>query len=180
MTEDRQDSKPMAADAAGDDARVAAVLPDRVRVWQDDYHVLHVSVDGRTFHDVSPRRLFPLSGKADWVSFTGSDGCEVLLLAHPHKLDRESRACLDRALGRMYYTPRILRVDAITEAMGVSQWKVMTDRGYAVFEIAERNRDIRKFPAGRYVISDVDGNRFEIENVNELDVRSRSIVDSET
>ena len=156
------------------------VMPERVRAWQDDFHVLHVSVDDREFHDVRPRRLFPLSGKADLISFIAEDGREVLLLAHPHKLDRRSRACVERALGRMYYMPKIVRVDSITEAMGVAQWKVMTDRGYAVFEIAERNRDIRMFAGGRYVISDVDGNRFEIEDINALDERSRNVVESET
>jgi hypothetical protein len=161
-------------------ARDWLIMPDRVRLWEDEFHVLHISVDSVEFHDVTPRRVFPLSGKADFVSFVGEDDKEVVLLSHPSRLDKESRSCLEKALGRMHYTPKILRVDEISEAMGVGLWKVLTDRGYAVFEVAERNRHIRTFPNGRYVISDVDGNRFEIENVNELDAKSRKVVDSET
>jgi len=167
-------------DALEPPARDWLITPDRVRLWEDEFHVLHVSVDNVAFHDVTPRRVFPLSGKASFVSFIGEGDKEVALLSHPNRLDKESRACLEKALGRMYYTPKIIRVDEISEAMGVGQWKVLTDHGYAVFEVAERNRHIRIFPNGRYVISDVDGNRFEIENVNELDARSRSVVDSET
>jgi len=161
-------------------ARDWLITPDRVRLREDEFHVLHVSVDSVEFHDVTPRRVFPLSGKADFVSFIGEGDKEVVLLSHPNRLDTDSRSCLAKALGRMYYTPKILRVDEISEAMGVGQWKVLTDHGYAVFEVAERNRHIRTFPNGRYVISDVDGNRFEIENVDQLDAKSRSVVDSET
>jgi len=161
-------------------AREWLITPERVRLWEDEFHVLHVSVDSVAFHDVTPRRVFPLSGIADFVSFIGEGDKEVVLLSHPSRLDRDSRSCLEKALGRMYYTPKILRVDEITETMGVGQWKVLTDRGYAIFEVTERNSRIRTFPNGRYVISDVDGNRFEIENVDRLDAKSRSVVDSET
>lgn len=154
--------------------------PERVRVWEDEFHILHVSKDGEEFHGVTARRVFPLSGKADYISFVSEDGKEIVLLAHPRKLDKQSHMCLERALGRMYYLPKIVRVDEITEAMGVGQWKVLTDHGYAVFEVAERNSHIRTYPNGRYVITDVDGNRFEIEDVKQLDSRSRAVVDSET
>ena len=155
------------------------VMPERVRVRDDAFHALHVSVDGKEFHNVTVRRVFPLSGKADYVSFIGERDGEVVLLAHPHKLDKASRRCLEKALDRMYYVPRIQRVDDISEKMGVSQWKVQTDRGYAVFEVADRQSHVRILPHGRYIISDVDGNRFEIEDVNRLDSRSQALVATE-
>ena len=153
--------------------------PERVRVWEDEFHVLHVSRDEEEHHNVRVRRVFPLSGKADYVSFVGSDGKEVVLLAHPHKLDEESRRCVEEALERMYYVARIQRVDEVTETMGVSHWKVRTDRGYASFEVADRQAHIRILPRGRFLITDVDGNRFEIEDVNRLDARSQALVATE-
>ena len=169
------------ASGAGDTQTPAgAVRPEQVKVWQDAFQVLHVSVDGEEFHDVRPRRLFPLSGKADYVSFMAQSDKEAVLLVHPHKLDRESRKCLEKALGRMYYVARILRVDEITEVMGVSLWRVQTDRGYATFEVVDRQSHIRRIPPGRYLISDVDGNRFEIDDITRLDDRSQNLVAHET
>jgi hypothetical protein len=78
----------------------------------------------------------------------------------------------------MYYVAHITRVDSITEKMGVGHWKVMTDRGYAAFEVVDR-RNIRRLPGDRVVIADADGNRFEIEDTTELDERSQRLIFSE-
>jgi hypothetical protein len=153
--------------------------PEGVKVWQDEFHILHVSARGKTFDDVRPRRAFPLSEKADYVSFLNEKDKEVVLLVRPRELDAKSRAALEKALERVYYVAKIRRVDSVSETMGVSLWQVMTDRGYASFEVTERN-SIRRLPGGRLIIVDVDGNRFEVESLDDLDERSQALIYSET
>jgi hypothetical protein len=153
--------------------------PENVKVWMDEFHVLHVEARGRTFDNVRPRRSFPLSHKADYVSFLNEKDREVVLLQEPHELDAASRAALADALALVYYVARITRVDSIKETMGVTLWEVMTDRGYASFEVVDR-RHIRKLPGGRLIVVDVDGNRFEVPNLDELDERSQAYIYSET
>ena len=159
-------------------SRAQAVLPERVRVWEDGFRVLHVSLDGQDFSKVRAVRAFPVTGRADYVSFLDEANKEVVLLAHPHKLDKESRAALEQALMKMYYVAKITRIDSVTEIMGVTNWEAQTDRGYATFEVVDREY-IRKLPGGRYIIADADGNRFEIEDITRLDSRSQSIAQSE-
>ncbi len=154
------------------------VTPERVRVWEDSYRKLCIAVDEKEFKDLRACRVFPLSEKADYVSFQNKDGKETVMLAHPHKLEEKSREVLERALGRMYYVATITRVDSITEKMGVGRWEVQTDRGYAVFEVVDR-RTIRRLSGGRVALSDADGNRFEIKDVGELDERSQNLIYSE-
>ena len=156
----------------------SVVEPHRVRVREDAFQKLCVSVDGEERTSVRVRKVFPLSGKADYVSFLSEKNKEVALVANPHNLDKDSRSALDAALARMYYVAKIQRVDSVKEKMGVGQWKVMTDRGYAAFEVVDR-RNIRKLPGRRVVIADADGNRFEIEDVAKLDQRSQNLVFSE-
>ena len=183
MNEDRRRSErehqPDRDESEGRNRPGTAVLPDRVRVWEDEFQVLHVSVDGEEFSNVRAVRVFPISHRADYVSFLDEKGKEVLLLAHPHQLDKASLKVLMQALERMYYVARILRVDSISETMGVTHWQVLTDRGYASFEVVDRQH-IRKLPRGRYIIVDADGNRFEIPDVSALDSRSQSLIFSET
>ncbi len=159
--------------------RAGAIPPDGVRVWVDSFQRLHLSVGDAQFENVRPVQCFPLSGKTDYVSFLDEDGKEVLLLAHPDHLDKDSRYVLKEALEKMYYVAKITRVDSITETMGVSHWSVMTDRGYAAFEVVDREH-IRRLPGRRYMITDADGNRFEIEDTARLDARSQMLVHSET
>jgi len=158
--------------------RASAVTAERVKVWEDAFHVLHVSLDGEDFSKVRAVHAFPVTGKADYVSFLDEANKEVLLLAHPHRLDKESRRALEAALTRMYYVARITRIDAITEIMGVTSWQVQTDRGYATFEVVDREH-IRKLSGGRYLIADADGNRFEIEEISRLDAHSQAVAHSE-
>jgi len=154
------------------------VQPERARIWEDSFRSLHLSVDGKEFSNLHLRRAFPLSAMVDYVSFLDEKDKEVALLARPQKLDKTSRQALEKALERMYYVAKIVRVDEIKEAMGVTHWQVQTDRGYAAFEVVDLHH-VRKLPEGRYLIADADGNRFEIEDVRRLDARSQTLIMSE-
>jgi len=158
--------------------RAGVIAPESVRVWEDDYSRLCISVDGEESVDVRALRAFPVSGKADYVSFLNKDDKEIALVARPGKLDRESRSALHNALDKMYYVPKISQVYKLTEKMGVTNWRVMTDCGFASFEVVDRQH-IRKLPNNRLLIKDADGNRFEIEDTLRLDDRSQVLIRSE-
>jgi hypothetical protein len=157
-----------------------AVSAADTRIWEDDFHVLHVAVGDQVFDDVRPRRLFPISGKAGYVGFLGEKDTEVVLLADPDQLDDKSAEALEAALARTYYAPKVLQVFDIEEAMGISLWHVRTEQGLARFEVIDRQRNIRILPQGRLLIVDVDGNRFEIDDVTGLDPRSQALIATET
>ena len=122
---------------------------------------------------------FPITEIAPFVSFLDTEEREIAMLADPDNLGADSQAALRKALNRMYYIATITEVIEITETMGVGHWRVMTDRGYATFDVVSREQ-IRELDDGRFVIPDAEGNRFEIPNVNELDEDSQSMVLSET
>ena len=156
-----------------------ALSPDRVRVREDRLGKLHVTVDGTDHETARAVLAFPISGKADYVSFLDAEDEEIALVARPDELDQESRAIVAATLERMYYVPKIRRVDSIKETWGVSHWEVLTDCGCASFEVVDREH-IRKLSGGRFLIQDADGNRFEIEDASQLDPQSRKLIYSET
>lgn len=157
-----------------------AVEAARVRIWRDPFCALHVAVDGKDHGEVRPRRVFPISSRSPFISFVSDKGDEVVLLRDPANLDGESATALRTALSRVYHGGIIRRVFDITETMGVGLWTVMTDRGYASFEVVDRERHIRLLPNGRYLITDVDGNRFEIPCVYDMDEQSQRLIETET
>lgn len=173
-------SQPSAKPPARDELVYWAVDPEEVRVWLDEFHILHVEACGEVHHDVRPRHAFPLSGRGDYVGFLGEKEQELVLVRHASRLDPASRAALDEALAKLYYRAIITRIDSIAETMGVSMWEVMTDCGYAKFEVVDRQRHIRFLSGGRFLITDVDGNRYEIPCIYELDERSQRLVETET
>lgn len=154
------------------------VQPERVRVWKNEFKEVCITIDSQEFTNLTPRKTFPLTAKADYISFLNKDGRETVMLARPDELDPDSRTTLMHALERMYYVAEITKVYTISEKMGITTWQVNTDRGYAQFEIPDRE-NIRKLPGNRVMLTDADGNRFEIQNMNNLDKRSLGLVITE-
>ena len=159
--------------------RLEIVEADRVRVWRDAFRRLCVQVNGgEEMVDVRPAQVFPVSGAAEYVAFLDSDDKEVLLLRDMRRLDAESRQCLEQELGRVYFVPKIVSVYNIEDAHGAARWEVETDRGYRLFDVRDRE-DVRVLEGRRVLLQDADGNRYEIDDVFELDERSRRLVDGE-
>ena len=150
-----------------------------VRVWHDDFRRLHVQVEGGEDHvDVRPARVFPVSGAAGYISFLDADDREVALLRNPEDLDPDSRRNLEEALARAYFVPRIGRIYSIEDSHGAARWEVETDCGYRVFDVRDRE-DVRVLGGRRLLLQDADGNRFEVEDIEQLDDRSRRLIDKE-
>jgi hypothetical protein len=60
----------------------------------------------------------------------------------------------------------------VKERYGFSYWKVKTAEGEVSFTLHDTFRSIIRSGDQRLILLDVDGNRFEIPNVEELDRKS--------
>jgi len=177
--EDNRTDAPADALWKAEIGRLEIVAPHRVRVWQDAFRRLHLELDGKTEHiDVRPTRAFPISGAADLISFLDSDDKEVLLLQNPAGLDPDSRKVLEEEMGRSYFVPKVTHIYDIEDSHGAARWEVETDCGYRVFDVRDRE-DVRVLGGRRVLLQDADGNRFEVEDIEQLDDRSRRLIDKE-
>lgn len=127
---------------------------------------------------VEVKLAFPMTSGGKFVSFREQGGKEIALLKDADALDESSSRALQQALGLAYFVPVIQRILAIDEEFGVTRWKVETDRGPRTFDVATR-QDVRPVGPGRYLIRDVDGNRYEIRSIDQLDPASRSLLEFE-
>ncbi|HUT74649.1 MAG TPA: DUF1854 domain-containing protein [Armatimonadota bacterium] len=160
--------------------REEILSPERVRLRRDQFRHLRLLVDSeREFADVRVAAAYPISQRANFVGFLGERGREVALIRDPERLDPESRLLLEEELARVYFTPCITRIYRVEETFGASRWEVETDRGFTIFELADREQ-IRTLADGRILIQDVEGTRFEIPDPGALDPASQAVLDSET
>jgi hypothetical protein len=159
--------------------RVGILDAGKVHIWWDAFRRLCVTVeDFATYIDVRPARVFPVSEVADFISFLGLNDKEAVVIRDLCHLDTESRRVLEEALSRAYFVPRITAIYEIEDAHGAARWEVETDRGYRVFDIRDRE-DVKVIENRRVLLQDADGNRFEVENIHELDERSQRLLDHE-
>jgi hypothetical protein len=158
--------------------QLTVIDPHRVRLRRDQRQRVVVELpEGEQHADVIVTHTFPVSRPGRFVLLRDGRGREIGLIADADALDRESRDVLAAELDRSYFMPRILSVSAIEDEFGIATWHVITDRGPTQFQVRARSESIWYYGAGRYLIRDVEGNRFDIPSLSALDPRSRTLVE---
>ncbi len=146
---------------------------DEVIFTQGEFHLVNMKLaTGEYFENIEPKRLFPISGLTKYISLLDKDGKEMAIIRDIETLMPESRAVIEKSLEEYYLIPEIISVLDRYEKYGILKWTVETDRGVRTFEIKNRNSDIKALFDGRVLIRDRDDNRYEIPDVNKLDVKS--------
>ena len=89
-------------------------------------------------------------------------------------IDTPEHELLEESLRRRYFLPKITAILSASERFGSSQWEVETDRGPRTLSTGVINEAVTEVEPGRYLITDVEGNRFEIPDLMQLDEASRA------
>ncbi|MGI6082617.1 MAG: DUF1854 domain-containing protein [Limnochordia bacterium] len=135
-------------------------------------------VSPATYCDVSVHRMFPLSRPENLIALCDKFGNEIGVVMDPKHLDEASREALFQELDMAYFIPKITRICEIKEEYGLVHWSVETDRGPRQFQVRSR-QDIRPMGNNRFVVRDMDGNRYDIPDMNALDAASRELLEME-
>ena len=123
---------------------------------------------------VSVVRMFPLSEPQRYLSVRGGDNKEVGILVEAGELGEDSRRLVAEELERRYLVPVIRRVLSVKERFGTVDWEVETDRGVRTFTTRNLRENVLQPSADRYLLSDVDGNRYDVPDLAELDGASQA------
>ncbi|MDR3687933.1 MAG: DUF1854 domain-containing protein [Fimbriimonas sp.] len=146
--------------------RSPGALHPRVEVV-DEYVILSAVI----------KRAFPLSNPNLYVSILDGAGKEQGVLRTTHGLDAESMAIFNEQLDRRYFTPHISRIDGLRSEAGMWRFDVQTQRGATRFYVRNWRDSAHETTPGRWQIMSVDGARFEILKLEDLDVKSLRLMD---
>lgn len=129
----------------------------------------------RTYLKVRAVRAFPLSELHEFIGLLDAiSGHEIGMLRHLHNIDGEARLLVQQEIDKRYFVPRINRIIAAKKEFGAVYWDVETDRGNRQFILRGLRDSIHEIEPGRFLINDVDGNRFEIPQITDLDHKSQT------
>ncbi len=169
MTDATPDDRPLSWPADPDPGeRVSRI--ERNAVGQ---LVVHLAGGKPPVTDVKLTRYFPWSMPEAFISVRTSQGGEVALLADLDQLDPASRAIVEAELRDKVFNPKLLRILDYNHEFGISSMTAQTDRGRVIFQFRGRE-DIRLLSPTRALIRDVDGNTYELPDLDGLDPASRS------
>ena len=119
-------------------------------------------------------RAFPLSVPEGLFSLRDGGGKEIGILAGLDQLDPDSRALVRRDLERRYILFRLRRIVKVVERFGTVEWEVETDRGHARFTTRDLRENLIRPGPQRFILTDVENNRYEVEDIESLDAASQA------
>ena len=153
--------------------------PEQVRVFRTDNGQVRATIaDERSI--IAPRflRASPLRDPDRYISIREADpnGKEVGLLRNWRRLDRESRRLVAAELERRYLYPRVRRILSVKDYSGLQLCVFDTDRGVREVTLRDVRDNVIYLGSARVLITDAEGNRFDIADVSALDQRSRVLL----
>lgn len=131
---------------------------------------LDLEYDGQRYERVAVHRCFPFSLPDDYLSFrqAGEKAEEIGMLRRLSDLDKEAQKLVREQLALRYFTPVITKVNSVKEEYGYTYWDVDTDRGPVRFVVRMGSGTVNRIGGTRYMVNDIDGNRFEIKDLTAL------------
>lgn len=118
-------------------------------------------------------RAFPFDQPWEYISVLDEEGTEMGMIRSTEQFTGEMREAVETELTRRYYAPEIVRILSVRERYGFSYWKAETGEGEVRFTLHDTFRSILHVNSTRLIFLDVNGNRFEIPDVQRLDDKSR-------
>ena len=130
-------------------------------------------VETKTYERIFLHRAFPFDNPFSYISVLDKDNKEIGMISDLSVLAEEDAEAIRNELNRKYYTPVVKSIISMKDKFGFSYWKVMTDEGELSFTLHDTFHSLMKVDGGsRLFITDIDGNRYEIPDIEALDSKS--------
>lgn len=124
---------------------------------------------------VEMRPCFPWRRPREYLSLRNDEKEELALVRHLNDLDDESRTAIEAALEEAQFAFTVTGIEAIEKDFEIRIWNVRTLSGPRTFttkleDWPEQQGD------GRVVIRDLSGDIYVIENLQQMDRKSRDLL----
>ena len=97
---------------------------------------------------------------------------EIGIITNISVFDESQQKYLIDELNRKYFIPVIDSINSVKEKYGFSYWEVKTNIGKIKFTVHDAFRNILKINEDRIMVTDVNGNRYEVVSLDALDRKS--------
>lgn len=116
-------------------------------------------------------RSFPFTSPNTYISIrtTEEKSREIGIIKDITKdVSKETRKMLEEQMNLRYFTPIITKINDIKEEYGHAYWDVDTNEGPCRFVIYMNSSSVVSLSDVRLMVTDLDGNRFEIPDYTRL------------
>ena len=152
---------------------IGILTPADVCFYASGESFLGARMGERDIPRVIVARALPFSEPESWLSIQDEEKKELGILRSLDEFPEEQQKLLREALRLRYFSPEIREILSVKEKMGFLYIDARLSGGERVFAVKDYSRNLRAIDARRLMITDVEGNRYTIGDMEALDVRSR-------
>ena len=144
---------------------------------QPDSLFLDCQIGEELHSNVHLVRPFPLSNPHEMISIRDKDNKEFGIIEAISSLDPDSKKLAEAELDRRYFTPQITKINSLKNEASMWRFVVETTRGPSDFFVRNWRDNAHELTSGRWQITSVDGGRYEILNLDDLDDKSQILIE---
>lgn len=125
-------------------------------------------------------RSFPFTDPEIYISIRQTDekAKEIGMIRDLKKdVSPETAELLRAQMNLRYFTPQILKIYNIKNEYGYAYFDVKTDHGRCKFTMYMSSNSVVHLSDTRLLLSDLDGNRFEVRDINRLTTKELKKLD---
>lgn len=133
----------------------------------------------KSYDRVSVYRTFPITEPDIYISVREADekAREIGMIEKLSDLTKEQAEMIKEQLRLRYFMPQIEKIIDVKDEYGYAYFHVKTNFGAARFTIHMGSGSVTALTDNRVLITDLDGNRFEIPDIYKLTVNERKKLD---
>lgn len=122
---------------------------------------------------------FPLTMPEEYISIREADekAKEIGIIEKLSELDKEQQDMIREQIKLRYFMPTITKVLDIKDEYGYAYWNVTTTFGACRFTTRMSGDAVILLGESRLMVTDIDGNRYEIPDFYQLSVTERKKLD---
>lgn len=117
-------------------------------------------------------RSFPYEHPEAYISVQDGEKNEIGMIAKISQFPDSTAALLRGELARKYYSPVITAIHSVRDRYGYAYIHASTESGEMDITLRDASRSMTRVDERRVIITDIDGNRYTIPDLTQLDRKS--------
>lgn len=135
--------------------------------------------EAREYARVGVYLTFPLTNPEEFISIREADekAREIGMIEKLSQLEKDQQEMLREQIKLRYFRPIITKVLDVKDEYGYAYWNVVTTFGACRFTTQMSGDAVIHLSDSRLLVTDIDGNRYEIPDFYQLSVLERKRLD---
>lgn len=140
---------------------------------------LSLKTEDKEYSRVGVYLTFPLTNPEEFISIREADekAREIGIIEKLSQLSKDQQEMIQEQIRLRYFMPVITKILDVKDEYGYAYWHVMTNFGACRFTTQMSGDAVISLSESRLMVTDIDGNRYEIPDFYQLGVMERKKLD---